>query len=373
MKAKKFLVIVCSVFVLLIAPVIAINIYINPYGYYGDYQLGEAPIFNAHIAKYYALKDSSFKPEAVVIGSSNSMRMLPATIDSLFGLKAFNYGVYHAGVEDFWCIANTLVNDLKIKPKLFIICIDDWNFKSYSQARDAVFKGAQNRLSYKPVFSKYLHDYSGVVLNWNRIKTAISFEQFETAYPLFIAKLQDNSIKKTILPLSNAFFKDGTRKFYFDMEGKDIVDAAEKGEYKLTDYLKVKHAEAQLRYPKGIIKGNNEDFEKFQEERLLLFEELISFLEKNNIKVIMNVMPLNNYFYALLKEHSNYEERIRTLMARLNRIRSQHPNVILVADNHLLKNFGGDTDAFFDQIHPTSVTSNKMLYSIKNKLGAYAF
>ena len=57
MGSKKFLAIVCSLFTAFILPVILVNTYTNSYGYYGDRQLVEAPIFNAHISKYYYLKN----------------------------------------------------------------------------------------------------------------------------------------------------------------------------------------------------------------------------------------------------------------------------------------------------------------------------
>src|SRR5438132_14386869 len=113
MTTRQFFATVFGIVFLLSGIVVGLNIYVNSYGYYGDKQLGNAEVFNAHIAKYYHLKNSGFKPEAVVLGSSNSMRMLPRAIDSIFNLKAFNYGVYQATAEDFYCVSKTLVNDLQ--------------------------------------------------------------------------------------------------------------------------------------------------------------------------------------------------------------------------------------------------------------------
>lgn len=372
-KSTRFLTITCLIFIVLITPVVLINTSINSYGYYGDYQYGEAPVFNAQIAKYYYLKNNSIKPGAFVLGSSNSMRVLPETIDSLFKLKAFNYGVYQASVEDFWCITNVILNDLRINPKLFIICVDDWNFRNYSTAKDVVFKGAQNRLAYKQVFSKYLPSYSGIVLNWCRVKTAISFKQLQTSWPLFVSILQGDTIKKRIVPLNQAFYNNGVRKHYGDAQGRDVVGIAERGEYKLTEYLMSEQAKKIKTHPKGIVKGTNADFEKFEEERFALFEQLIKLMESRNIKVIVNIMPLNKYFQSLLQKTGNYNQRMVVLKEKLEDIKSRHPNILLVADHQNIENFGGDTDGFFDEMHPTSVTSDKMLFSIKDKLGNYAF
>ena len=83
------------------------NIYFNPYSTFSDFQFEKKMVHSDRVSKYNRVKEMKKKPECFVMGSSNSMRFLPETIDSLLGLSAFNFGVFHARVEDFWCISRS--------------------------------------------------------------------------------------------------------------------------------------------------------------------------------------------------------------------------------------------------------------------------
>ena len=355
--------------IILFSATISINFYVNSYGYYGDEQLGDNGVFNAEIAKYDYLKQARIKPKAIVLGSSNSMRMLPKTIDSLFGLSAYNYGVYQATVEDFYCISNALIRDLKILPALMIICVDDWNFAEYPVAGDVVFKGGQNRLCYKWRLSQYLKDFSWITLRWCQLKSAISYEQTASS----ISILKTGVGEKKIPDISKVFLEGGVRKKYSNEDGEDITDLAEQGKYKATEALQKFHEKSLKLDPRGLTKGSHEDFKNLEPERLKLFEELIQFLEKNKVKVILNIMPVQPYVQQVLIEHTSYAQRMSLLAAYLNDLKNKYPNIILVKDNHEIKNFNGLSEHFFDRIHPTSVNSDSMLVSIKRQLIDYAF
>jgi hypothetical protein len=368
LSSKKFLFFFMAIVLLLAAITVSINVYVNPYGYYGDKTLGDEKVFNAQIAKYYYLKTLKKKPDTYVLGSSNSMRMKPRSIDSLFGVRSFNYGVYQAGVEDFYCIANVLVNDLKTKPKLMIICTDDWNFGTYGKGSDIVFKGAQNRLAYKWQFSRYLKDFSWTKLEWARLKSGLGYEQLVISKTNLLKAFKTNIFDRPVLNIAGAFYSDGTRKSYANSQGENITDKAEKGNYDVSAYLEKEQIEALKKNKKGSFNGTHEDIKGLQPERLKLLEDLVILLEKNNVKIIFNVMPVQPFYYSLATKYSNYEERIANLIAYLEKLKTGHKNIILVKDNHTIKNFNGLVNHFFDHIHPTSVNSDSMLISIKRKL-----
>lgn len=374
MQTKKFFTVFFLVVFVLISITIAINVFVNPYGYYGDKQLGMGELFNSHVAKYDYLNDNKLKPEAIVLGSSNSMKMLPKTIDSLFGLKAFNYGVYQAGIEDFYCVSNVLMKDLNIKPKLFIICIDDWNFSKGSQAKDQVFERAQNRLAYKYRFSKYLSNFSWITLWWCQFKSSLSLPQTQYSLGNLKNAIASGNFERQNPPISQAFYNDGTRKKYGDNDNKDITDIAEQGKYEITKYLKNLHAKELKKNTLGIVHYSNEDFENLDPQRMELLEKLVKYYEENNVKVIFNIMPVQPFFQDLLyKLKPQYQNRISQLKTYFSNLQKLHKNIILVKDNHEIKNFNGNSEYFFDQLHPTSANSDLMLISIKNQLGNYAF
>jgi hypothetical protein len=353
--------------------VIFVNVFANPYGFYGEKSLGQAVIFNAQMAKYSYLKQRLQKPDAYVLGSSNAMRMKPETIDRLFNTRSFNYAVYQASIEDFFAIAHAVVEDIKAKPKLFIICVDDWNFRQFVPAKDAVFRGSQNRLSYKPALSKYLKDFSWTLLTWARLKSALSSEQLFSSFGLINEAIAKNDFNQTEPLIGSAFYESGVRKKYLDNNEKDITDLAESGQYHITDSLRHMHNKELARNHKGLVNGSHEDFVEFDKSRLALLGELVTYLSLNDIKVILNIMPIQPYFSTLVNQFTGYTERIRSFKSGLDLLATTHPNVLLVKDNSNIKNFNGHSQHFFDHLHPTSVNSDSMLMSIKRELRTYAF
>jgi hypothetical protein len=369
LSTKKFFKSLVTGVLVLCALTIVVNLYVNPYSYYGDKSLGKAYIFNAHQAKLNYLKQLKEKPNTYVIGSSNSMRMLPKTIDSLFNVKSFNYGVYQAAVEDFYCVAHAIVEQVNPKTKLIIICIDDWNFrKTTSVAQDAVFARAQNRLAYKTDLSQYLPDYSRIRLFWFGFKSAISWEQLSVSFQKMKSMWSKGKFRREDLKMDGAFYADGVRKKYANEEEKDITQLAESGQYDLTSYLKMKHLEALKTDKQGIYNGSHEDFEEMNEERIELFGQLIAYLNTRNVKVVLNIMPIQPYFKSLVAQYSDYDKRMTHLISALKEIQAANKNVILIQDNSDIKNFNGLENHFFDHIHPTSVNSDRMLYAIRKNI-----
>jgi len=373
MSSKSFLKIFSFSIIFLCALTISVNVFINPYGYYGDQSLGGAYITNAHIAKYNYLKNLKNKPNTFILGSSNAMRFTPKTIDSALNLNSFNFGVYQASIEDFYCISKVIIEDLNIKPKLMFICIDDWNFSSYSKKKDVVFTGAQNRLAYKTKFSKHLKDYSPLVLYWSRFKTAISIDQTITSLNSLKESILNKSVIKLTTNIEDAFYKNGVRKKYANLQGADITEIAQSGKYDVTKYLNDEHNKSLKNIKTGIFKNSHEDFNKLQPERLNLLIELVEYLQHNNVKIIFNIMPLQPFYKSLVIKYSNYNERMSELIGFLTNLKSKYNNVLIVKDNSDISNFNGDPSHFFDHIHPTSINSDLMIFSILKKINKDAF
>jgi hypothetical protein len=366
--SKKFLLVFIGTILILCSVTAAINIYSNPFGYYGDAQLGVGQVFNAQIEKLHHIESMEVKPDAFVFGSSNSMRMSPKLIDSLFQCRSYNYGVYQAGVADYYCIGHVILDDLKIKPKLVIVCVDDWSFAELPQPPDRVFYGAQNRLAYKPRFSKYLKDFSWLKLIWAQVKSSLSFDQLSFSLSNFYKAYQKKDFHRSPSPTYSPFFSDGTRMKYADLDDKDVTDLAESGKYKLTEYLKNKYDSLVKVNPNGAMLDGHEVFERFDKKSLNLFDSLMCAFTKAGTKVIINVMPVQPYYWQVISSKTNYNDRIVLLLKYLNGLKSKYNNIILVKDNHLIEDFNGLPDSFFDCFHPTYYNSAQMLYSIQRSL-----
>ena len=365
---RKIILLFVGTSLLVAGLILAINLYANPFGYFGDKQLGLGEVFNARIAKLKHLKTLPRLPEAIVLGSSNSMRMKPETIRKLSGLSAYNYGVFYASVEDFYCISRSLKKELNHVPKLIILCLDDWNLAKVPAPKDEVFDGAQKRLAYKPVISQHLDDFSRIKLTWARIKSALAWEMLAASFRAVLSE----GFERTEQPHSQVCYEDGTRKEYRSQKGENITDLAESGKFDVEKDLK-DHFNTIATFPdfKGV--GFQEIFEEFSEKRLALLDRFFAETNEQGTKIIINIMPVQPYFQQLIRKETNYDQRMKELVEYLLLRKQKYPNIILVQDNHLIENFKGSETHFFDYFHPTSVNSDSMLHHLFKEIGPNAF
>jgi len=339
------------------------NLYVNPYAFYGFNQKKTA-ILNARHAKYTELKSLNSKPEIFVFGSSNSMRFLPKSLSAHTGLDAYNYGVFYATAEDYYCIPKALYEIDRLKPKLMIFCLDVFSFSIDNAAYDEVFVGARNRLSYDENLAKHLPDFSSTRLFWFRLKTSLTLKQTKES----VTAILDGDIHETseMQKLKNAFSTGGVRKNYANFEGNNITELAESGQYNVSNYIRQKDQFFfnQRNGYKGIISVlGNYDFNGLSPRRLELFEKNIQFLQSKNCKVIINLMPVQPYFKTLLVAKTDHEQNILDLLSFCQHLEKTYPNIILLKDNSDITNFNGKSEHFFDSYHPTSVNSDLMISS----------
>lgn len=361
---KKRSIILLSAILLVLILIVSLNIYVNPYGFYGSSQKS-VEILNARRLKYNDLCKLENKPEAFVFGSSNSMRFLPSSIEKETNIPAYNYGVFYATAEDYYALPKTLYQINGLEPKLIIFCLDVFSFSESAESFDEVFRGSKNRLSYYENASKHLPDFSYLKLLMYRLKSALTFKQsFRSLKALVSFKLEE--IPEGEL-YNMSFLAGGVRKEYADFEGVSVTNVAEKGSYDIESYIKKKDLEfrkARNGY-KGIVSVlGNYDFKELSERRLALFEQSIKFLNEKKCKVIINLMPVQPYFYKLLIERTMHQNNVSELSLFCKALVKKYPNVLLVKDNSNIENFNGKAEHFFDSYHPTSVNSDLMIQSL---------
>lgn len=363
------------VFSFLLLSTISVNSLINPYGYYGDKQL-MVNTFSLNLSKLKHLLDEKIKSQAIIYGSSNTLSMDPGIVLKKTGLKCYNYGVFQFTVEDLYCSVRALYDDRAMRPELVVICLDDWALADQPSPKDEVFKGAQNRLSYSPLLSRYLPDFSYTRLNWFRLKSSISYDQVAIALPEFYRRFRKMDFSHLTEEEKMAFFNDdGTRKKFTNVENVDITDSAEAGKYDVTAYLEKRH-EYLKKFPgkeKGLVTEGREIFTAFSNRRLGLLESTLQLLNEKGCKVILNIMPLQPFYQQLIRENSNYDKRIERLKQLCYLYQSRYKNIILVKDNHDINNFGGKANYFFDENHLTKANSTLLLESLFKNLSADAF
>ncbi|MCH2232354.1 MAG: hypothetical protein MK105_18610 [Crocinitomicaceae bacterium] len=373
-KLKLFVVVFSTLTII----VVVFNVFMNPYGYYSDYQFEEKAINNDRIAKYQWIKELEEQPECYSFGSSNSMRISPDSLESITGLKSFNYGMFHATAEDFWSILNALLEADVKRPKLVVFCLDDWNFADKPAPADEVFSGAEKRLAYKPVFAHHLKDYSIMKLYWARFKSALQISQLKVSWSGFFKMITNgSSFERKLTNMTDIFYENGTRIKYGSLNDPDydLTDTCETGTFEMSEYLREVDSLWKC-FPishTGLMSKSHEDFDNFSQRRLELFYQTILKLEEIDCKVVINIMPNQPFHRDLIVEKTNYLERLENFKLYLSWIESRFKNVICVKDNNDVKNFNGFENHFFDHIHPTSVNSDLMIESFRTELENYAF
>jgi hypothetical protein len=128
------------------------------------------------------------------------------------------------------------------------------------------------------------------------------------------------------------------------------------------------HHEALKKNQKGFFSGSHEDFKSLEPKRIELFQSLIDYLDENNVKVVLNIMPIQPYYKTLVLQYSQYNNRMNELLSILNSLKDKHKNIILIQNNNDISKFSGFENQFFDHIHPTSVNSKLMLLQIRKNI-----
>ena len=370
LKTKKLVKRIFLLFFLLMLVNSGLNFYVNPFGFFGDESVGSAPVFNARYEKYQTILAMEEKPEVLIFGSSNSMRMRPEKFEELTGLSTFNYGVFHARTEDFYCMGSLLVERPETTPKAIVLCLDDWNLAEEPPLPDEVFDGAEKRLTYRPILSKHLYDYSSFQLFWARIKAAQSWSQTKVS----LRTLGQGDWSRQPANLEDVFFKDGVRKRYLNVFDTDVTDSAEAGLYAVTPDLQAHHTEL-LHYSntqKGIVSGSHEDFEEYSKLRWQYLSDFLALMKEHEVKVMITIMPNQPFYLELVQESTNYDDRMVLLHHRLDSLQQVHPNLLLIDDNSRIENFSGYENHFFDHMHPTGVNCDLIIEKLVNQLPADA-
>lgn len=351
-SARAFLAATVGTFVLGVTAIFAFSAYVNPWGDFGP--TGYHRLYNARLAKanYIDSLPREQLPEAIVLGSSNTMRYSPATIERELGLSAFNFGVFWGRAEDYLCIVSHLVKDLDHRPSLLIIGIDTWSLGP-AGTEHPVFPGLRRRLLNTPQLVKHHPDVDAFRLYWSDFIDAFSWQQLELSWKA----IRDTNCKRaTYLPMAQSgnFSDDGMRVQYMDPFGepRNIFEEVESGEFPMTrrmaDFL------AGPRGKELDWLAATYGFEAFNPRRVELLEELLVLCDREHIRVAFALNPTHPVFYEVLQERTSHEQNLQDLRQLLSDVKDEHPSVVGTVDTSHIDKFGGDADGFYDAFHPAT-------------------
>lgn len=352
-SARSFLVATAATYLLGLAGMFGFCWYVNPWGNYG--RTGYQRIYNARLAKAEYLSELPREqlPDALVLGSSNTMRYDPATIERLLGLKAFNFGVFWGRAEDDLCIVRHFVRDLQHRPALLIIGVDTWTF-SPPEEDHPLFGGVNRRLLNTPQLARHYPSVTTPKLYWSYFIDGFSRQQLQMAWEA----LHDPRCRRETAPTlaESPFFQiDGTRIRYMDILNKrkeDIFGAVEAGTYPITAILQRIVDEGrseEIRWATDVY-----DIDGFYPPRVAYLEDLLKLCTQENITVVFTLNPLHPVFRELLRRETRHEDNLAALRALLAHWQQQYPVVRGIVDAVDIESFGGDPDGFYDPYHPAT-------------------
>lgn len=169
---KRFLFAAVGAFFLCAVVVVALGVWLNPYGDFGPTGFHRLP--NARYAKtaHIGRMPAGQRPQVYVLGSSNVMRYSAPTIERLSGKRGFDYGVFWGRSEDFYVIAKHFFDDLGERPELFVVGLDVWSFRPHEPGVGTpTFPGLDRRLVNTTTLSRHLDGYTPVKRAWASLTT----------------------------------------------------------------------------------------------------------------------------------------------------------------------------------------------------------
>jgi hypothetical protein len=128
----KFVYWFAAALALLFLSIAGFNFIVNPMGLYPT-RIFPVLVWNPREAKAQMLDGYKEKPQALILGSSRTMKIAPADVQRLTGLRTFNAGVSSAMVEDYYVMLRYAVERAHVNPKLVLIGVDLEAFDSRLQ------------------------------------------------------------------------------------------------------------------------------------------------------------------------------------------------------------------------------------------------
>lgn len=360
--ARRFVIAAVLTLGVLICAQLGFAVYLNPWGDYG--RSGFHRLYNARRAKadWLSALPKSQLPKVVILGSSNVMRMRPATVERLMGKTAFNYGVFWGRADDFVCIARFLVEDLEHRPDLLIVGLDTWTFAPRTTPHP-VFPGIRRRLLTAPRLAKHHPAVFEPGLTWGHFVDAFNPQQIEHGWA---GRRGGTAARKPQAGLAQThmFDTDGTRLFYGALYGKKgpIFDEVEAGTYPIDELLATARKERRLR---NLYQYR---FRGLDDVRLGYFEAMLELADREDIDVVLVLNPVHPIFYDALAEMKLHADNLVALRGTAERMAKTHDSVVAVVDASQIERFGGDSSAFYDEVHYATKNADLILEQVAERL-----
>lgn len=304
----------CIVFLVAVA---LFNLWANPEGLFPTKFLPPV-IADQRPEKVYLLSTRRPKPEALVLGSSRTMKIEPTLVERYTGLRTFNAAVFGGYTEDDYALLRYAVEKAGIQPRLVIIGVEWENFADDPR---------NNYLTRPNPLSEYLPGTPAWLGYLDLVGTAISWP--ETSLSL-------DAVGKFVLRRTPP-----PPQIHIEPDGYLIRDQDERA--KANGTFQLGHL---MVYSRKIYQQRLRSF-SFHPERVRYFQELLQYCRQRHIRVMVFATPV----YHEIFEGEDAADRQRE-QAAVDTMRTLAEQGGASFDDFLhVESFGGEPEAFFDGTH----------------------
>lgn len=309
----------------LLLVVAAVNYLVNPYSYYSPRLLPSLG-WHSRRTKVEMLEARGRAPQALIFGSSRTMKVAPRNVQRLSGLDTFNACVDSARVEDWTAMYRYATEVLGAPVEEIVIGADVEAFHDSKEVDPRLLATYQLR-PYVPLAKKWVWYFSATAEAFSGIQFAESLKSLEYHFRGY--------------PPGKYRFDDEGVLHYVEWE-KQIAAGTFKWDPSLDEY-----------------DGRLEGMTGLAPWRCRSFEELLQLTERRGTRIRLFITPLHPVLLAHLRQTRNYDSLRAATLAYLQ-ARARENRNLKVVDFTEVSAFGGEPDGFLDGAHTTDENSRIM-------------
>ncbi len=317
----------------------AMNYLVNPRGMHATSLLPPVAA-NLRAEKAYLLKHMQPQPQALILGSSRVMKIAPATVERLTGLRTFNAGNLTAYAEDHYVMLRYAVDQAGAQPRLVLLGLELEALHDQEPMNEFLLE--------RNPFSAFLQKGENRHGRWNRLVKLLSWNETR----LSLRSLQHWA----------AVSKPAEPQLRIDPDGRLVYVHLEKalaaGTLNLESLVQQSARMAIRRY---------QNYKSPSADRLDYLDATLRYAKERNIRVIVFLTPVHRAVRAELKPYAakdaEFAAAIQQAAARWS------------AEFHDLRDvesFRGRPDGFYDGTHVDADNADRIAIRLLGPAGPQA-
>jgi len=325
---KILLIVFLGTFLLFLVGYLALYRVIDPRSEFGT-GIFPAPITNARQTKQDIFKRflAQGPIDGLILGSSRTMMMDPASSPLANHRRFFNFGVENAMLEDDLAVYRWALQQ-GADPKILIVGLDVEAFDSANHIDDRLQSNARLLETVSPSAKN--------PLSIQRMRSNATVTSNALTVQSAIAMTRAIELKVKPVPQVAVVSEDGHNEFpvYEELVRTTRFDLPKAISETLPVYT-----------------GKYQNMRGLSEQRKQWLIDLIHDAQNHQCKVVLWITPLHPAMADVLEKSTPYGVRLQEVLAFLDHLPSQFPETVRVFDFSLPDRFGGTDDDWIDGAH----------------------